>query len=127
MPSDYFKKYYNENIEKFKETSKKYYANNPDYFKNYYIENREKIKNAVKEYYANNTKKCKQYNKEYYQKKKNGQLKNNCENQNNTMSLKQKKQNRINAKLAELLVKKEAFKKKLAEEAAALNNNVTIV
>jgi len=120
MATDYFKKYYNKNIEKYKETFKTYYANNPDYFKNYYIENREKIKNASREYYANNTQKCRQYNKEYYQKKKNGQLK------TNTVTLKQKKQDRINAKLAELLVKKEAFKKKLAEETAALNNNITI-
>ena len=135
MSNTYFKNYYDEHKETFKEYSNKFYTDNPNYSKKYYAEHKEKIKAIAKQYYYDNIEKCKKYNREYYLKNVSyykEYYKQNidyvppifeCRVKNNSVSAKQK---RINAKLEKLLIKKEAFKKKLAEDAAA-NNNVTIL
>lgn len=132
MPTDYFKKYYAEHKETINETSNKFYTENPNYSKKYYAEHKEKIKALARQYYYNNIEKCRKYNREYYLKnvsyykeyyKQNIDYVPACHIKNNCVSAKQK---RINAELDKLLIKKEEFKKKLAEDAEA-NNNVSIV
>jgi hypothetical protein len=135
MSDDYSKKYYAEHKETIKASSNKFYNENPNYSKQYYAEHREKIKAIARQYYYDNIEKCRKYNKEYYRKNVSYHKEyyqqnidyvpkmSACHIKNNCVSAKQK---RINAKLDELLIKKEAFKKKLAEEMES-NNNVTIL
>lgn len=120
MPIDiveWRKQYYEKNKEKMLAASKEYYAKNKekckaskDYYKEYYKVNRASIIARQKAYYYKIKFDKTEAEKPAYYK----------------ASTVASKQAFINAKLADLLVKKEAFKKKLAEEAAA-NNNVDIV
>ena len=148
MPFDIIqwrKQYYEKNREKLLEASKEYYAKNKEKCKatasathlknlesdpNYYIKKDHnhycKSKDYYKEYYKKNRSKIiARQNAYYYNFKFN---KTEAEKppyyKASTVATKQAL---INAQLADLLVKKEAFKKKLAEEAAALNNNVNIL
>jgi group I intron endonuclease len=79
--SEYYKFYRENNIEKIKEKSKKYYQNNKNKKKEYYENNREnklkylaewreKNKDKIKEYTEENKERLKEYNKLYYEKNK---------------------------------------------------------
>jgi hypothetical protein len=61
------KKYRQENLEKVKESSKKWYKENPNYYKNYYETNPEIMKISNKKWRQINPKKIKEANKKWYQ------------------------------------------------------------
>lgn len=147
MPIDmveWRKQYYQKNREKMLAASKEYYVKNkekckataqsnhlkkieedPNYFNNKASKHYLKSKEYYKEYYKKNRATIIARQNAYYYKikfdKPEVQKSTYCKTSSVAI-----KQSLIDARLADLLVKKEAFKKKLAEEAAT-NNNVTIV
>jgi vancomycin resistance protein YoaR len=137
--SEWRKEYYEKNKEKMQAASREYYAKNKakcqaavraNYLKNlktdpnhynkksnqYYL----KAKGYYQEYYKQNRDMILERQKAYYNQHK---FDSHIYPKASSTSIKQAS---IEAQLAGLLVKKEAFKKKLAEEAAA-KNNVDIV
>jgi hypothetical protein len=148
MPTDiveWRKQYYAKNKEKMQAASREYYEKNKEKCKATIYANHLKHIQADPNYYSKKSNqhylKAKDYYKEYYkqnreaiiarQKAYYNKLKFDATGDNKVKFDKHKyskgsavaiKQAFIEAQLAELLVKKEAFKKKLAEEAAAQNN-----
>lgn len=133
------KQYYAKNREKMLASSKEYYAKNkekckaaaqanhlkkieddPNYFNKKASKHYWKSKEYYKEYYKQNRATIIARQKAYYYKLKfdKPEAEKPTYYKASTVAIKQAF---INAQLADLLVKKEAFKKKLAEEAAAAN------
>ena len=143
------KQYYAKNREKMLLASKEYYQNNkekckatiyanhlkhieedPKYYAKKSSQHYLKAKEYYKEYYKQNRASIIARQKAYYYKMKfdntavhKEQFDKHKYSKGSSVAIKQAF---IEAQLADLLVKKEAFKKKLAEEAVT-NNNVTIV
>jgi hypothetical protein len=152
MPIDlveWRKQYYEKNREKMLAASKEYYAKNkdkckatlsanhlknitadPEYYNKKSNEHYLKSKDYYKEYYKQNREAIIERQKAYYYKMKLNSTDPNFKTKFNKSkyakgSALALKKAFIETQLAELLIKKEAFKKKLAEE-AALNNNIVI-
>tara|TARA_R110000868_G_scaffold390720_1_gene660461 strand:+ start:233 stop:664 length:432 start_codon:yes stop_codon:yes gene_type:complete len=132
---EYRKIYYEKNKEKMLVASKEYYQKNKDKCKAAVVANKLKhfeqdpnyYKKANAKYYI----KHKEYYKEYYQKNRVEIIARQRKKKNNkTIAANKKtssvavKQALIESNLANLLVKKEAFKKKLADEAAEKNSGL---
>lgn len=133
---EYRKLYYQKNKEKMITASKEYYQKNKDKCKATVVANHLKNFENEQNYYKNYYQKNKAYYKEYYQKNRLQIIERQMsyyKKNNKTVATPppQKtssvavKQALIESNLADLLVKKEAFKKKLAAEAA--ENNISIV
>lgn len=146
MPIDmveWRKQYYLKNRDKMLAQSKEYYEANKEQCKASIYANRLKHIESDPNYYSKkhhqNYLKAKEYHKEYYKQhreaiitRQKSYYKDTCKMKLDTSTPKYSKcsavavkQASIVAQLDKLLVKKEAFKKKLAEEAAA-NNNIDI-
>jgi hypothetical protein len=70
---EYYKQYYSNNQEKYKEKSKQRYLDNKEYTKQHYLDNQEKYKEKSKQRYLNNKESHKEYykerNKQYYKQR----------------------------------------------------------
>ena len=134
---EYREAYYLSNKDKMKAKCHEYYLANKEKLceirRAYYLANKEKLCEYFKAYYLVNKEQCKAYAKKYYQGNNEYIAKYNTKL--NTLTVKdiKKKINRkkgkvknkqtiIEANLANLLVKKEAFKQKLLEEQLTNNN-----
>lgn len=117
-------KYYQKNKEKILLKNKQYYefrkktliAKQKEYSKQYYQANKDKILKQVKLYQMLNRTKYRETARKYYRNKKIKKIKEYGSNPDASISYVTVKTAEINKHLAELLIKKEEFKKKLLEE-----------
>lgn len=110
------KQYYQENKEKIINKQKQYNKNNKEYSKQYYQDNKEEIIKQVKLYQKLNRAKCRETARKLRRKNLTKIIKDHGSCPDAPICYVTVKTAEINKHLAELLVKKEEFKKKLLEE-----------